>query len=103
MLGIHIHSQTSQGGQLLQLALWSRSTTKILQLPNNPQHSGQCHLAHGEAETLVRTKAEVGVLAQIAVQADLFGVWPCLGVVACGYLERTNGVKHEASLHSGGE
>lgn len=88
MLSIHIHSQTSQGGQLLQLTLWSRRTTKILQLSDNPQHSRQCDLTHAEAEALVRTKAKVGVLTQVAVQTDLFRVGPCLGVVACGDLER---------------
>lgn len=87
MLSIHIHSQTSQGREFLQLALWSRGTTKILQLSNYPQHSGQCHLAHAEAETLMGAKAKVGVLTQVTVQTDLFRVWPGLGVVACGNLE----------------
>lgn len=36
----------------------------------------------------MRTKAEVGILAQVSVEADLFGVWPCLGVMACGDLDR---------------
>lgn len=33
-------------------------------------------------------KAEVGILTQVSVEADLFGLWPCLGVVACGDLDR---------------
>lgn len=87
ILSIHIHSQTAKGREFLQLALWSRSTTKILQLSNYPQHSRQCYLAHAEAETLVRAKAKVGVLTQVTVQTNLFWVWPCLGIVACGNLD----------------
>lgn len=88
MLRIHIHGQTPQGRQFLQLTLGSRSTAQILKLPDYPQHGGQCYLTHAESETLMGTKAEVGILTQVSVEADLFGVWPCLGVVACGDLDR---------------
>lgn len=87
IISVHIHSQASNGRQLLQLTLWSRRTTEILQLSNNPQHSRQCDLAHAEAEALVWTKAKVGVLTQVTIQTDLVRIRPCLGIVACRDLD----------------
>jgi hypothetical protein len=61
VLGIHIHGNSTQSIELLQMALRTRGTTDIIQPPKDLEHSGKRNGAHFDTEALVRTPAEVSV------------------------------------------
>lgn len=99
MVRIHIHGESTGPLDLLHLSLGTGGAAQVLQLPNDPQHGGERNLTHSQAETLVRAKAKVNILAHITVQFDLLRVGECLGVMACSHLGRSagQGIVHRAT------
>lgn len=86
MLRIHVHGDATDSLDLLELTLRTRGTTEVVQFPNHSEHGRQSNFAHIEAETLVATEAKVNVLAQVAVQPDLLGIWECFRVMTASNL-----------------
>lgn len=89
-LRIHIHRDASNARDLLQLSLEAWSTSEVLQLPDNTEHSGKGDLTHPKPQALMRSESKVHILAQVAVQADRLGVRECVCIVAGGNLWQSN-------------
>lgn len=86
MLGIHIHGDSSQSIKPLQMALWPRGATDIIQSPKNFKHSGKCERAHFNAQAFMGTEAKVSVQAHVTVKTDLVGIGEGNRIAACNNL-----------------
>lgn len=86
MLGIHIHGDSSQPIEPLQIALGPGGTSDIIQSPKNLEHSGKCKRAHLNAKAFMRTEAKVSVQAHVTVKTDLVGIGERNRIAACNNL-----------------
>lgn len=88
MLSIHIHSNITRPSELFQLTLEPGRTAEVVQAPDNPEHGGECSLAHIHAEALMRSKTEVKIRINGAIKLNLIGIGECDGIVTGGNLKK---------------